>query len=374
MKKKILLIIILIVIASSIYYLEAQKVAPVEVGDSAEIVLPESVDGMTFERKGKIYKQAKELVAPSGFLNTDGPITIKELIGKKVILVDFWTYSCINCQRTFPYLKAWYEKYKDQGLEIIGVHSPEFEFEKDRDNVAKAIERFGLTYPVVQDNDFATWRAYKNRYWPRKYLIDIDGFIVYDHIGEGGYSTTEMKIQELLTERMEKLGGDVTVLSTGLVDPLGVTVRTGLGKISPEIYFGGLRNEYLANGAIGKLGLQNLKKPDRVEDEKLYLIGDWDIQKEFSENKSAKAKIIYRYQAKAVFMVLSADKPIQVKVLRDGKPLGDAAGLDVDDHGFITVQEERLYKIVTDKTNVGFSTLELIMEEPGLKAFTFTFG
>jgi cytochrome c biogenesis protein CcdA/thiol-disulfide isomerase/thioredoxin len=154
--------------------------------------------------KEQFYPRYNEIVDPSGFVNTD-PITIGELIGDKVVLIDFWTYSCINCQRTLPYLTSWYEKYRDTGLEIVGIHTPEFAFEKNTDNVIEAANKFGITYPIVLDNDYATWGAYKNQYWPHKYLIDIDGFIVYDHIGEGAYEETEAKIQELLEERSEVL-------------------------------------------------------------------------------------------------------------------------------------------------------------------------
>ena len=178
---------------------------------------------------------AKELVNPDGYINVDN-ITISELIGKKVILVDFWTYSCINCQRTLPYLVAWYNRYKDDGFIIIGVHTPEFDFEKDYNNVVEATKKWGITYPVVQDNEYQTWRAYNNRYWPRKYLIDIDGFIVYDHIGEGAYDETEMKIRELLDERRQVLGiGEELTNDMAVVKP----ETTEFSKITtPEIYFG----------------------------------------------------------------------------------------------------------------------------------------
>jgi thiol-disulfide isomerase/thioredoxin len=164
-----------------------------------EIVEIETIDK---EKKSKIYKAAKEITSPDGFINTESQsITIGEFVGKKVVLIDFWTYSCINCQRTLPYLNKWYEKYKNEGLEIIGIHTPEFEFEKKYDNVKKATEKFGIKFPVVLDNDFSTWRAYQNNYWPRKYLIDIDGYIIYDHIGEGAYEETEQKIKAALSER-----------------------------------------------------------------------------------------------------------------------------------------------------------------------------
>src|SRR3989338_6748638 len=193
----------------------------------------------------------KEIISPSGFVNTDG-ITMRELIGKKVVLVDFMTYSCINCQRTFPYMVAWYGKYKNQGLEIVGIHTPEFAFEKNIENVRAAMKKFGITYPVVLDNGYATWSAYGNRYWPRKYLVDIYGNIVYDHIGEGAYEETEMKIQGLLQEHARVLGEDAGVETEGVIartmPPAPNTAR------SPETYFGSLRNEFLANNAKSAAG------------------------------------------------------------------------------------------------------------------------
>ncbi|MGH9877710.1 MAG: redoxin domain-containing protein, partial [Nitrososphaerales archaeon] len=181
------------------------------------------------------FKQAPELAKISGHINT-GPITLAELKGK-VVLVDFWTYSCINCIRTIPYLNAWYEKYADQGLVIIGVHSPEFEFEKNIDNVKTAVEKYGIEYPVVQDNDKGTWKAYENRYWPRKYLVDDEGFIRYDHIGEGGYAETEKVIQSLLTERAVNSGQTINI--DGSISLPDSAQSVEFNKIrTPEFYFG----------------------------------------------------------------------------------------------------------------------------------------
>ena len=157
--------------------------------------------------KDALYERAKEIVAPAGFINTGGePVRIADHVGKNVILVDFLTYSCINCVRVQPYLNAWHEKYADKGLMIIGIHTPEFEFEKDITNVERAMRDMEVRYPIVLDNNYSTWRAYQNSYWPRKYLIDIDGYIVYDHIGEGGYEETARKIQKLLMERTARPG------------------------------------------------------------------------------------------------------------------------------------------------------------------------
>ena len=326
------------------------------------------------EEKSKKYELAKEISTPDGFINTDGkPITIGELIGKKVILVDFWTYSCINCQRTTPYLNSWYEKYKDRGLVILGIHTPEFEFEKDYDNVKRAVEKFGIKYPVVLDNDYSTWTAYKNRYWPRKYLIDIDGYIIYDHTGEGAYEETEKKIQEALTERMNSLA-EIGTIS----EPL--TKETSLQNFSesPETYFGASRNEFLGNGNKGFLGLQeNLIIPSRVDSNILYLSGDWNIESEFAKNTSAPAGITYTYRAKDVFFVAEAENEVIVEVLLDGKPISIGAGEDIikttDGKTIIKVKEARLYKIIQG-TKSEAHNLEFIIQKPGLKAFTFTFG
>src|SRR5919198_6234078 len=155
------------------------------------------------------FKLAPELTKISGYINSD-PITLADLRGK-MVLVDFWTFSCINCIRTIPYLNAWYEKYADDGLVIVGVHTPEFEFEKDYNNVKAAVEKFGIKYPVALDNEKQTWSAYENRYWPRKYLIDSEGYIRYDHIGEGAYAETEKVIQSLLAERAGYMGANGTI-------------------------------------------------------------------------------------------------------------------------------------------------------------------
>ena len=161
---------------------------------------------LSIKQKNAKFTLAPDISTPDGFVNTDGkPITIAEFKGKKVVLLDIWTYSCINCQRTIPYLNEWYKKYQDEGLEIIGLHTPEFSFERVQKNVEEAVKNLGIKYPVVLDNDFSTWNALSNQYWPRKYLIDIDGYIVYDHAGEGEYDRTELAIQNALKERNNRL-------------------------------------------------------------------------------------------------------------------------------------------------------------------------
>ncbi len=225
MKRKIILVIILILIVGAIVYINAKKPAHIDSSQAADVTSAPltTVAGTTTDRtavlaaKAKEYPKAKELVDPSGFVNA-APFKLSDLIGKKVILIDFWTYSCINCQRTIPYLNAWYQKYKDSGLVIVGVHTPEFDFEKDIHNVTAGVQKAGITYPVVLDNDMGTWNAYGNQYWPHEYLIDIDGYVVHDHIGEGDYATTEQAIQAALQERNTALG-ITTPIPTGTVDP-----------------------------------------------------------------------------------------------------------------------------------------------------------
>lgn len=303
---------------------------------------------------------APEIVDPSGFVNTKGkPITIEQFRGNKVVLLDIWTYSCINCQRTLPYLNAWYQKYHDQGLEIIGLHTPEFAFEHKLENVAAAVERFGIKYPVVLDNDYATWRAYGNQYWPRKYLINADGRIVYDHIGEGSYEETEREIQKALMDLSMKTGA-AAVIPTAVAKPDDEVVVERDKVASPEVYFGAARNEYLANGKSNQAGEQSFTLPSSYAKGGLYLSGAWNLSPESATALSA-AGVVYRYQAKDVYAVLSAPSPTEVVVKVDGEVMET-----------LTVQGETLYTLVGG-VDYGEHLLEL--EVPaGVVFYTFTFG
>jgi len=316
---------------------------------------------MTATEKEGVYEPAKELTNIHGFINTPEGTTLSEFIGKQVILVDFWTYSCINCQRTLPYINDWWDTYKDKGLVILGVHTPEFTFEEKLANVQVAVNKYKIGYPVFLDNDYATWNAYDNHFWPRKYLIDIDGYIVYDHIGEGGYEETEMKIQELLAERAERLGLEMDA-NVAIETPLGVDVVDSSQVGSPEVYFGGSRNEYLGNGISGKLGIQTFTAPQTSVLNILYLQGSWNITDEYAENKSTEAKIIFKYKAKKVHFVGSSQDGVHLRILQDGKEVNQ-----------IDVQVDDLYTLINDDS-YGEHILEIIVEDPGLNAFTFTFG
>jgi len=370
--KTIILTVVIVAIIGLIFYLQSKKVPRLaeQTEKDSEVAVV-----MNKEEKTKQYEPAKEITTPDGFINVDS-ISVGEFIGKKVVLIDFWTYSCINCQRTIPYLNAWHEKYKDQGLVLIGLHTPEFKFEQEYENVLAAVKKFGIQYPVVLDNDYSTWTAYRNRYWPRKYLIDIDGFIVYDHIGEGGYEETERKIQAALAERSIALNKQSSI-DTKLVDPEGVERADRFKRISPEIYFGAARNEYLGNGKPGTAGIQTFTAPTGIKANILYLAGEWNLTGEFAENISADAKIIFRYQAEKVFLVATSEDGVKLRILHDGTSLSSEAGNSVEiqnGESVVTVQEDGLYRLIENSAGHNEHTLEIIIEDPGLRVFAFTFG
>ena len=361
-KRNVVLSVVVLLIVAAIVYLSNNGA---KLGGVVELSVSDT--SQRVQEKEQRYEKAKELAGISGYLNTDN-ITLAEHIGKNVVLVDFWTYTCINCQRTLPYLTAWDEKYRDRGLVTIGVHTPEFEFEKKKENVQNAIEEFDIKYPVVQDNNYATWRAYNNRYWPRKYLIDIDGYIVYDHIGEGGYEETEREIQKALNERMDVLGENDDVLGD-LADVEGYTVNSR----SPETYFGSLRNSNFGNGVRSIAGEQQLERPESIQPNTLYLVGKWNVQPEFAENTESDSRVVFHYGAKNVFLVMRADEDVDVQVVVDGQPVSvSMAGKDVI-NSVVTVKEDRLYRLIESPT-YGEHVLELAVEKSGLQAFAFTFG
>ena len=364
------LVVVVAVIVAAIAYLDMERVVPVS-GD----VPTDSIASLDTTSE---FEPAKEISSPDDFINTDGkPVTIGELIGKKVVLLDIWTYSCINCQRTIPYLNSWHEKYAGKGLVIIGLHTPEFEFEKKYENVLAAVSKFGIKYPVVLDNDYSTWRAYRNQYWPRKYLIDIKGNVVYDHIGEGAYEETERRIQAALKDRMTVLG------EKGTVD-VGVTEEKALIRPqSPETYFGSARNDNLGNGKANESGTQTLSIPETKLLNLLYLGGTWTIEPEFAVNASS-AVIEFRYKAKEVYFVASSATGQRVKIYNDGvlqkgdgpvdcREKGYCGGEDVQADGTVYIQEDRLYKLIQNE-RVEEHVLKIEIESSGLKAFTFTFG
>ena len=296
------------------------------------------------EAELKNYGPAPELVGINKWLNSN-PLTLKDLRGK-VILVDFWTYSCINCIRTLPYVTGWYEKYKDQGLVIIGVHTPEFEFEKVTENVKTAIKRHNITYPIAQDNNFITWNAYSNRYWPAEYLIDKEGNIRYTHFGEGNYDITENTIRKLL----------------GIAQPAD-TKNPISGEVkSPEMYFGTNRLEYLSPDQSASLQPTHYSLPTNLKLNTFALEGTWKFTPEMAQLTGPGGKIVLRFSAGKVHMVTESGKLTTVKIWVDGKPQAD-----------VIVGMSDLYTLF-DSDDYQEHTIEIQIPAAGFNAFTFTFG
>ena len=310
------------------------------------------------------YGRAPEFTGTQRWFNTAGgqALTMRGLRGS-VVLIDFWTYTCINCLRTFPYLKAWDARYRSQGLTIVGVHTPEFPFEKDAGNVADAIAREGLRYPVVQDNDYGTWDAYGNRYWPAHYFVDARGHVRYAHFGEGDYEHSERVIRALLADAGRRVGGVARSRVRGTAASDGVT--------TPETYLGALRAERFANGPILP-GRQDFgAAPDPSRDALAYG-GVWQIGRE-EATAGPGATVRVAFGARRVFLVLgSPGETRRMRVLLDGRPIPDAlAGRDVRG-GVVTIASQRLYDLV-NLPRVERHVLEL-RPEAGVQGYAFTFG
>lgn len=301
------------------------------------------------------------------------PLTSEHLLGK-VVLVDFWTYSCINCIRTVPYVRAWAEKYKDQGLVVIGVHAPEFAFEKKVDNVKDAIEDFKIGYPVAIDNDFKIWRAFQNSYWPAHYFIDAKGQVRHHHFGEGDYEQSEKVIQDLLAEAGALKAENAMVKP----DSAGAEVAPDLGNIrSSETYIGYQRaSNFISPEGLNADSAQNytMAEPNLNE---WGLTGMWTIGAERGTLNQSGGGITYRFSARDLHLVLGPNAngdPVRFQVTVDGKPPGESHGADVDRNGIGTVMETRLYQLVRQAGNVSERTFEIRFLDPGVEAFVFTFG
>ena len=301
------------------------------------------------------------------------PLSAEALKGK-VVLVDFWTYSCINCIRAIPYVKAWAEKYKDQGLVVIGVHAPEFAFEKNVDNVKKAIGDLGITYPVAIDNDYAIWRAFDNQYWPAHYFIDAEGRIRHHHFGEGEYDQSERVIQELLAEagKQNVAGGIVDVKATG------AEAASNQNDVqSSETYVGWQRSENFVDTKGTVNDAPHVYSAAEPKLNEWGLTGNWTVGPENAGLNDKDGSIYYRFHARDLHLVLgpNADgKPIRFKVTVDGKPPGDSHGVDTDADGNGTVTGQRLYQLVREAGPVGDHTFEIHFLDPGVQAYAFTFG
>ena len=312
------------------------------------------------------YGPAPDFTDTQGWFNTPRgePLTIADLTrSDRVVLIDFWTYTCINCIRTLPYLRAWDADYREDGLTIVGVHSPEFAFEKDAGNVSDAITDYGIEYPVVQDNELGTWTAFGNQYWPAKYLIDADGHVRYAHFGEGAYDVTEQAIRSLLAEAGDSNLGDEAQASAETADP---DLRT------PETYLGYERAQGWTEGPIAGATRYEPTDPSELDTSEFAYGGGWRVGPE-SGTALDDATISLRFQARRVFLVLgSPGRPRQLGVELDGEPIDDRfAGEDVSG-GSATISDQRLYRLV-DLPDAGDHTLTLRFE-PGISGYAFTFG
>lgn len=313
--------------------------------------------------------KAPDLVGISGYINTT-PDGLKNTMKNKVVLYDFWTYSCINCIRTLPYLNAWNTKYADRGLLIVGVHSPEFEFEKDINNVKDAVQKYGIKYPVVLDSDHQTWSAFGNQYWPREYITDYQGYIRHDHIGEGNYDETEKAIQQLLDERSQHLG-----LNVQADQPLvNIQKHQFSNSETPELYFGYSFVEgrnYLGNSEGFHAGQTvTYSLPAEQNRDNYYLEGKWQNLPDSMKLESDNGKIVLSYFAKSVHIVAANESTLQI--LLDGNPIKPEDSGDDVQNATVHTSEDRLYNIVST-SQAGPHTLTIIAK-PGFQIYTFTFG
>ncbi|MGC1476501.1 MAG: cytochrome c biogenesis protein DipZ [Terriglobales bacterium] len=307
------------------------------------------------------------------------PLSSKSLRGK-VVLIDFWTYSCINCLRALPYVEGWAQKYKDAGLVVIGVHTPEFAFEKERSNVEKAVRDLKITYPVAIDSDYKIWQAFNNEYWPAHYFIDGKGRIRYHHFGEGEYGESEQVIQELLKENGAQLSSSVSVSASGAssVAGTGAEAAPSANVRSPETYVGYHRAEHFASTeAVAQDSKRSYTPQPRLSLNQWALSGIWTVGAESAVLQTAPGKIIFRFHARDLHLVLGTTKdgkPVRFRVKLDGTPPGDDHGADVDSNGAGTVQGHRLYQLIRQKGPVEDRTFEIEFLDPGVQAFAFTFG
>ena len=293
----------------------------------------------------------------------------------KVVVVEFWTYTCINWRRTHPYARAWANKYRDQGLVVIGVHSPEFEFEKKLDNVRQAARDIGVDFPVAVDNDHAIWRAFQNQYWPALYFIDGRGNVRHHQFGEGAYDKSERVIQQLLAE-----AGAVGV-DRGLVtvDARGAEAAPDWRNVrSPENYMGYERTENFASpGGFAADRSRAYGAPARLRLNHWALAGDWTAKRQAMVSNQANARIVYRFHARDLHLVMGpaiGGKSVRFRVLIDGQPPGAAHGVDVDEQGNGTLMAQRMYQLIRQAGDIADRQFEIEFLEPGAEAFVFTFG
>jgi thiol-disulfide isomerase/thioredoxin len=313
------------------------------------------------------------LDSATGWVNSP-PLTAADLRGH-VVLINFWTYTCINWLRSLAYLRAWADKYKDQGLLVIGVHTPEFDFEHDVDNVRRAVTDLRVGYPVVIDSDYTIWNAFGNRYWPASYFVDAQGQIRHHRFGEGDYEQSEMILQQLLTEA----GSGGTGHDLVSIDARGVEAAADWASLrSPENYLGSERTQNFALFPGAVLDTRHVyAAPPRLALNHWALAGDWTVQAQATVLHQAEGRIAYRFHARDLHLVMAPTAPgtpVRFRVLIDGQPPGAAHGTDIDDQGNGTVTEPRLYQLIRQRGPVSERTFEATFLDPGVHAYAFTFG
>jgi thiol-disulfide isomerase/thioredoxin len=344
--------------------------------------------GFETGRKLLISKAGPSLIGASGSLNTKPgpslsgasswlntkPLDLAGLRGK-VVLIEFWTYTCINWRRALPYTREWALKYKDHGLVVIGVHTPEFSFEYKLANVSRAIDEMSIGYPVALDNDFKIWNSFQNQYWPALYLIDAKGKLRYQKFGEGDYAEAERQIQKILNE------ASVKDVSNDVIDlhPDGYEAAADWGQLlSPENYLGYTRT----TGFASPQGIVTNKRllyslPKQLKLNQWALSGTWIMGKEHVQLSKGPGKLIYRFHARDLHLILGPAIPgtsVKFRVLIDGKPPGSAHGLDIDSNGAGKVTEQRMYQLVRQQVPVAERQFEIEFLDPGVEVYNFTFG
>jgi thiol-disulfide isomerase/thioredoxin len=320
-----------------------------------------------------IEGELPSLGSATGWLNSQ-PLTAAGLRGQ-VVIIDFWTYTCINWLRSLPYVRAWAEKYKDHGLVVISVHTPEFAFEHDIDNVRRAAKDMRIDNPIAIDNDYTIWRAFDNHYWPALYFVDAQGRIRHHQFGEGQYEQSEMILQQLLAEAGI---GDIAQELVS-VEASGIEAAADWGSLrSPENYVGYERTENFASPGGAVLGTRRVYAvPAQLRLNQWALDGDWTVERQATVLNTANGRIAYRFHARDLHLVMgpaARGTSMRFRLRIDGQPPGAAHGLDVDDQGNGTVSDQRLYQLIRQPPPIDDRLFEIEFLDPGVEAYAFTFG